>query len=278
MDGEHRSLCYRGLFEKGVILFGVTTDGDRKRKIRQDNRYPLSIGYGCFFDIRRMETSIKVMLVAFIFVGFIIKSMDVVEMLNIQDLTLSMMCVIMVVSCVVFFLLYMAVIYVVNLGWDVIIMAVKSRTKKTESIVHPEGSAVSIVGNTSLNDVCDEEPAPKEEVAEVQEELVVEAPKATSSIINLPDPTKLENYIKENAATYSKGDGAAILFEILLDKEVIEDSLTDFHNWLKGLIDVIGYTGLSEARKRVIAKKNKGEDNIVEKYNELLDEITNYII
>lgn len=45
MDGEHRSLCYRGLFEKGVILFGVTTDGDRKRKIRQDNRYPLSIGY-----------------------------------------------------------------------------------------------------------------------------------------------------------------------------------------------------------------------------------------
>ena len=35
---------------------------------------------------------------------------------------------------------------------------------------------------------------------------------------------------------------------------------------------------LSEARKRVIAKKNKGEDNIVEKYNELLDEITNYII
>ena len=52
-----------------------------------------------------------------------------------------------------------------------------------------------------------------------------------------------------------------------MDKEVIEDSLTDFHNWLKGLIDVIGYTGLSEARKRVIAKKNKGEDNIVEKYN-----------
>lgn len=241
-----------------------------------DILFPLDMS--CFFDIRRMETSIKVMLVAFIFVGFIIKSMDVVEMLNIQDLTLSMMCVIMVVSCVVFFLLYMAVIYVVNLGWDVIIMAVKSRTKKTESIVHPEGSAVSIVGNTSLTDVCDEEPAPKEEVTEVQEELVVEAPKATSSIINLPDPTKLENYIKENAATYSKGDGAAILFEILLDKEVIEDSLTDFHNWLKGLIDVIGYTGLSEARKRVIAKKNKGEDNIVEKYNELLDEITNYII
>ena len=59
---------------------------------------------------------------------------------------------------------------------------------------------------------------------------------------------------------------------------MIEDSLTDFHNWLKGLIEVIGYTGLSEARKRVIAKKNKGEDNIVEKYNELLDEITNYII
>ena len=64
-----------------------------------DILFPLDMS--CFFDIRRMETSIKVMLVAFIFVGFIIKSMDVVEMLNIQDLTLSMMCVIMVVSCVV---------------------------------------------------------------------------------------------------------------------------------------------------------------------------------
>lgn len=59
-----------------------------------------------------METSIKVMIVAFIFVGLIIKSMDVVEFLNIKDLTLSMMCVIMIVSSIVFFLLYMAVILV----------------------------------------------------------------------------------------------------------------------------------------------------------------------
>lgn len=241
-----------------------------------DILFPLDMSY--FFEIRRMETSIKVMIVAFLFVGFIVKSMDVIERLNIQDLTLSMMCVIMVVSCIVFFLLYVAVIYVVNLVWDVIIMAIKSRTKKAESIVRPEGSSVSLVENTSLTEVRDEEPAPEEEVAEVREELVVEAPKATSSIINLPDPTKLENYIKENAATYSKGDGAAILFEILLEKEVIEDSLTDFHNWLKGLVDVIGYTGLSEARKRVNIKKRQGEDNIVEKYNELLDEITNYIV
>ena len=56
-----------------------------------------------------------------------------------------MMCVIMVVSCVVFFLLYMGVIYVVNLVWDVIIMAIKSHTIKAESIVRPEGSSVSLV-------------------------------------------------------------------------------------------------------------------------------------
>ncbi len=60
------------------------------------------------------------MIVAFIFVGLIIKSMDVVEFLNIKDLTLSMMCVIMIVSCMVFFLLYKAVIYVVNLVWTYI--------------------------------------------------------------------------------------------------------------------------------------------------------------
>lgn len=64
-----------------------------------------------------MEMSIKVMIVAFIFVGLIIKSMDLVEFLNIKDLTLFMLCVIMIVSCIVFFLLYMAVIYVVNLVW-----------------------------------------------------------------------------------------------------------------------------------------------------------------
>ena len=52
-----------------------------------DILFPLDMSY--FFEIRRMETSIKVMIVAFIFVGLIIKSMDVVEFLNIKDLTLS---------------------------------------------------------------------------------------------------------------------------------------------------------------------------------------------
>ena len=88
------------------------------------------------------------------------------KFLNIKDLTLSMKCVIMILSCIVFFLLYVAVIYVVNLVWDVIIMAIKSRTKKAESVVHSEEPAVNLVENTSLTDVCDEEPAPEEEVAE----------------------------------------------------------------------------------------------------------------
>jgi hypothetical protein len=42
----------------------------------------------------------------------------------------------------------MAVIYVVNLMWDVIIMAIKSHTKKAESVVHSEESAVNLVENT----------------------------------------------------------------------------------------------------------------------------------
>lgn len=240
-----------------------------------DILFPLDMS--CFFDMRRMETSIKVMIVAFIFVGFIIKSMDVVEFLNIKDLTLSMMCVIMIISCVVFFLLYMMVIYVVNLLWDAIIIAVRSRVKKTESVVHSEEPAVNLVENTTLTDVCEEESAPNVQAAEAQEKCTVKVLKTKPFIINLPDPTRLETYIKENAATYSKGDGAAILFEILLEKEVIEDNLTDFHNWLKGLIDVIGYTGLAEARKRIMTKRSKGEDDVVEKYDELLYEITNYI-
>lgn len=240
-----------------------------------DILFPLDMS--CFFEIRRMETSIKVMIVAFIFVGFIIKSMDIVEILNIKDLTLSMMCVIMIVSWVVFFLLYMMVIYVVNLLWDVIIITVRSRVKKSEAIVNQEGLLVGAIDNTSLTDVRDEEPAKEEVVAESQDASVEETPTVKSSILNLPDPTRLENYIKENAATYSKGDGAAILYDVLLEKEVIEDNLTDFHNWLKGLIDVIGYSGLAEARKRVMLKKSQGEDDIVEKYDELYNEITDCV-
>lgn len=240
-----------------------------------DILFPLDMS--CFFDIRRMETSIKVMLVAFIFVGFIIKSMDVVEMLNIQDLTLSMMCVTMVVSCVVFFLLYMAVIYVVNLGWDVI-MAIKSRTKKAESVVHSKKPAVNLVENTSLTDICEEESAPKVQAAEAQEKCTVKVPKTKPFIINLPDPTILENYIKSHADTYSNGDGAAILFDVLLEKEVIKKNQTAFCDWLNGLVKSVGHSGLSEARKRVLLKKSKGEDEIVEKYDELFNEIIKYII
>lgn len=242
-----------------------------------DILFPLDMSY--FFEIRRMETSIKVMIVAFIFVGLLIKSMDVVEFLNIKDLTLSMMCVIMIVSCIVFFLLYMAVIYVVNLVWDVIIMAIKSRTKKAESVVHSEEPAFNLVENTSLNDVCEEESAPKVQAAEVQEKPAVKKVRKTKPfIINLPDPTILENYIKSNADTYSEGDGAAILYDILLEKEVIKKNQTAFCDWLDGLVKSVGHSGLSEALKRVKLKKSKGEDNIVEKYDELFNEIIKYII
>ncbi len=241
-----------------------------------DILFPLDMSY--FFEIRRMETSIKVMIVAFLFVGFIVKSMDVIERLNIQDLTLSMMCVIMVVSCIVFFLLYMAVIYVVNLVWDVIIMAIKSRTKKAESVVHSEEPAVNLVENTSLTDVCEEESAPKVQAAEAQEKCTVKVPKTKPFIINLPDPTILENYIKSHADTYSNGDGAAILFDVLLKKEVIKNNQTAFCEWLNGLVKSVSHSGLSEALKRVLLKKSEGEDDIVEKYDELFNEIIKYII
>ena len=109
-------------------------------------------------------------------------------------------------------------------------------------------------------------------------EVVKTNAKTVSYVLNLPDPSKLENYIKENAEIYSDGDGAAILYDVLLKKEVIKKNLTKFHEWLESLIPVIGYTGLSEARKRVKLKKSKGEDDIVEKYDQLFDEIINYIV
>ena len=106
----------------------------------------------------------------------------------------------------------------------------------------------------------------------------MKVPKTKPFIINLPDPTILENYIKSHADTYSNGDGAAILFDVLLEKEVIKNNQTAFCDWLNGLVDSVGHSGLSEARKRVMLKKGKGEDDMVEKYDELYNEIIKYII
>lgn len=68
------------------------------------------------------------------------------------------------------------------------------------------------------------------------------------------------------------------MYDILLEKEVTEANLKDFHEWLKSLIDVITYTGLSEARKRIETKKSEGDEDIMKKRDDLLNQITNYIV
>lgn len=213
-----------------------------------DILFPLDMS--CFFDIRRMETSIKVMLVAFIFVGFIIKSMDVVEMLNIQDLTLSMMCVIMVVSCVVFFLLYMAVIYVVNLGWDVIIMALKSLKKIDKKVVtHSEGLvAEQVVESPSVQDVAYEEKL-----------------------------SNLGKYIRTNPNKFSTGEEIAMLYILLRDKGMIAKSLKKFHDWIKPLVDCVEYNAFTEARRQLQSKLDEKEEKSMDKYEDLLEEVKDYI-
>ena len=87
-------------------------------------------------------------------------------------------------------------------------------------------------------------------------EVVKTNAKTVSYVLNLPDPTKLEQYIKENEDIYSKGEGAAILFDVLLEKEVIKNNQTAFCEWLNGLVDSVGHSGLSEALKRVLLKKS----------------------
>ena len=68
----------------------------------------------------------------------------------------------------------------------------------------------------------------------------MKVPKTKPFIINLPDPTILENYIKSHADTYSNGDGAAILFDVLLKKEVIKNNQTAYGEWLNGLVKSVG--------------------------------------
>ena len=178
--------------------------------------------------------------------------------------------------CILYIVLAHAVFGVLSESIILTIDQWKSSKHKPQELA-PKPDAVN--QDISIEEIQEkEEPVKVEVVADVQEKQIEVVSKAKPSIIGLPDPTKLEQYIKENEDIYSNGDGAAILFDVLLEKEVIKNNQTAFCDWLNGLVDSVGHSGLSEARKRVMLKKGKGEDDMVEKYDELYNEIIKYII
>ena len=248
-----------------------------------------------YFKTRRMQTSIKVVIFMPLILGLLYRALCIAEKFIDNESTLGELFFWVSFWFAVLFIIYLGLAHtILTVAHDSIVEMIlewsKNRAKNNESLqasvtlpssqeeIKAENKKEELEGDTvSVGEVPAEEVV--EEVVSVEVEEVVETSTATVSYaLNLPDPSKLENYIKAKAEIYSDGDGAAILYDVLLKKEIINKNLTKFHGWLESLIPVIGYTGLSEARKRVMLKKSEGEDDIVEKYDELFNEIINYII
>lgn len=245
-----------------------------------DFLFPFDMSY--FFTSKKMETSIKVIILGLIIYGLYLASIEISQFLlkDEKEATLddagTLIKGIMFGLCILYIVLAHTVFGVLSESIILTIDQWKSSKHKPQELA-PKPEAVN--QDSPIEEIQEkEEPVKEEVVADVQEKQIEVVSKANPSIIRLPDPTKLEQYIKENEDIYSKGDGAAILFEVLLEKEVIKSNQTAFCDWLNGLVDSVGHSGLSEARKRVMLKKGKGEDDIVEMYDELYNEIIKYII
>ena len=243
-----------------------------------------------YFKTRRMQTSIKVVILMPLILALLYRAMCIADKFIDETSTLGNLFLWVGIWFAILFIIYLALAHtVLTVAHDSLLEMFldwsKNRHKNQEVV---QVSAVLPVSQESTKKVVEEcikeeleeKEEPKENTVEESSVAVVVKTnaKTVSYTLNLPDPSKLENYIKENAEIYSDGDGAAILYDVLLQKEVIKKNLTKFHDWLESLIPVIGYTGLSEARKRVILLKSKGKDDIIEKYDELYNEIIKYII
>lgn len=245
-----------------------------------DFLFPFDMSY--FFTSKKMETSIKVIILGLIIYGLYLASIEISQFLlkDEKEATLddagTLIKGIMFGLCILYIVLAHTVFGVLSESIILTIDQWKSSKHKPQELA-PKPEAVN--QDSPIEEIQEkEEPVKEEVVADVQEKQIEVVSKANPSIIRLPDPTKLEQYIKENEDIYSKGDGAAILFEVLLEKEVIKSNQTAFCDWLNGLVDSVGHSGLSEALKRVTLKKREGEDDIVEMYDELYNEIIKYII
>ena len=243
-----------------------------------------------YFKTRRMQTSIKVVILMPLILALLYRAMCIADKFIDETSTLGNLFLWVGIWFAILFIIYLALAHtVLTVAHDSLLEMFldwsKNRHKNQEVV---QASAVLPVSQESTKkdvEECTKEELEEKEVPEesaVAESSVAEVAKTNaktvSYVLNLPDPAKLEQYIKENEDIYSNGDGAAILFDVLVEKEVIKNNQTAFCDWLNGLVDSVGHSGLSEARKRVLLKKSEGEDEIVEKYDELFNEIIKYII
>lgn len=196
------------------------------------------------FESRKIEKSIKIILISLIFVGLFLLSMETVQGALVSDMTMGEMCLMLGFSFVVYVALYLVIIHLIG---GVLVESIMLAIKKNR------------------NDMVEERPVPMPKVLRY------------NGVINLPDPKRLEEYIRSHKNKFSKGEDIAILYTILQKREVTYANMKDFHEWLEGCAPGVGYNAFSEARKRLKEKMEDEDERTINKYEEMDEELKDFI-
>lgn len=265
-----------------------------------------------YFKTRRMQTSIKVVILMPLILALLYRAMVFADKFIDKESTLGDMFLWVGVWFVVLFIIYLAVAHTVLsvahdsllemfLDWSknrhknqevvqasaVLPVSQESTKKEVEECTKdeleeketPEENAVAESSVAEVAEVVtEEEPAGEvveEVVGEVESEEVIEE---VPHVLDLPDPSKLENYIKKNRRRFSKGEDMAMLYDILQEKDVTYANLKDFHTWLQGLTYGVRYGAISDARKKLMDKLSDEDEKTIKKRQAMLNQITEFLL
>lgn len=265
-----------------------------------------------YFKTRRMQTSIKVVILMPLILALLYRAMCIADKFIDETSTLGNLFLWVGIWFAILFIIYLALAHTVLtvahdsllemfLDWSknrhknqevvqasAVLPVSQESTKKEveectkEELEEKEEPKENTVEESSVAEVAEvvteEEPAGEvveEVVGEVESEEVIEE---VPHVLDLPDPSKLENYIKKNRRRFSKGEDMAMLYDILQEKDVTYANLKDFHTWLEGLTYGVQYSAISDARKKLKEKLSEEDEKTINKRQAMLNQITEFLI
>ena len=265
-----------------------------------------------YFKARRMQTSIKVVILMPLILALLSRAMCIADKFIDETSTLGNLFLWVGIWFAILFIIYLALAHTVLtvahdsllemfLDWSknrhknqevvqvsAVLPVSQESTKKEveectkEELEEKEEPKENTVEESSVAEVAEvvteEEPAGEvveEVVGEVESEEVIEE---VPHVLDLPDPSKLEGYIKENRRRFSKGEDMAMLYDILQEKDVTYANLKDFHTWLERLTNGVQYSAISDARKKLKEKLSEEDEKTINKREAMLNQITEFLI
>ena len=227
-----------------------------------------------FFESRKLSTDMKAIIFLCLSITIIDWAMDDIIPFGISGMTMKHFLP-LATKIVYGFIMYWLLMYMSSFLLNLVYRVKEIFGKQKEDIAVPP-TFVEVVKEEIVD--CEISMVKEEVPLEITEAQTEDVPISALSIIDLPNPAILENYIKDNKTRFSNGEGAAMLYDILIDKEVTEASLKSFWDWLCTLIDVVTYKAVAAARKELKKKMLKGNVKSIKNYNQILDEISRLII